>query len=146
MNEYTSKKEREHIEAQFDAFMNHSIRNCAHNVTRMVSADEKKRRCISLDTLDEDCLGECMAFDKYHFDSGITLEADFTVRITDKVAKQLLAGLTKREKQVVTLRVIFDLDYDEIGEKLRITPERARAYKYHGIKKAKEKGEEYGRD
>ena len=56
MNEYTSKKEREHIEAQFDAFMNHSIRNCAHNVTRMVSADEKKRRCISLDTLDEDCI------------------------------------------------------------------------------------------
>ena len=44
------------------------------------------------------------------------------------------------------LRVVFDLDYDEIGEKLRITPERARAYKYHGIKKAKEKGEEYGRD
>ena len=41
MNEYTSKKEREHIEAQFDAFMNHSIRNCAHNVTRMVSVDEK---------------------------------------------------------------------------------------------------------
>ena len=105
MNEYTSKKEREHIEAQFDAFMNHAIRNCAHNVTRMVSADEKRRRCISLDTLDEDCLGECMAFDKYHFDSGITLEADFTIRITDKLAKKLLSGLTKSERLTIRSQV-----------------------------------------
>ena len=66
--------------------------------------------------------------------------------ITEKLAKKLLSGLTKREAQVLALRVAFDLDYDEIGEKLRITPERAKAYKYHGMKKAKERAEKYDRD
>ena len=143
MNEYTTRKEREHIEAQFDTYMNHAIRNCAHNVTRKVSADEMKRRCISLDALDEDCPSDCVAFDDRHIESGIMIEADFTISITDKLAKKLLSGLTKREAQVLALRVAFDLDYDEIGEKLRITPERAKAYKYHGMKKAKERAEKY---
>lgn len=48
MKQYTSRQEREHIEAQFDTFIKNAIRNHAHNVTRSITSDEAKRRGISL--------------------------------------------------------------------------------------------------
>ena len=51
----------------------------------------------------------------------------------------LLDGLTEREKQALILRVVLDLDYDEIGKKLGIEPNRVRDYKYQGLRKARKK-------
>ena len=48
-------------------------------------------------------------------------------------------GLTEREKEALILFVGFGYDFDSIGKLLGITPERARDYKYNGLKKARAK-------
>lgn len=84
--------------------------------------------------------------DRHDFEGGIILQADLKIKITDEVLQKLLEGLTERETQVVVLRAVYELSYDEISEKLNITPDRAKAYKYHGVKKVKERTEKHGRD
>lgn len=48
-------------------------------------------------------------------------------------------NLTEREKEALILFVGFGYDFDSIGKLLGITPERARDYKYNGLKKARAK-------
>lgn len=52
---------------------------------------------------------------------------------------RLFEGLTEREKQALVLHVGFGYDYGEIGRMLGISPDRAKAYKYHALRKAREK-------
>lgn len=144
MEQYTSRKEREGIEARFDTFMNKTIENYARNVTRKVTRDEKKRRGVPIDSLDEDAL-ECMAIeDVRHIEDPIILEADLRITVSDEQIEKILACLTEREAQILVLKTVFDLDYDMIAEKLRISRDRAKAYKYHGVRKAKEGVNENG--
>ena len=117
MKQYTSRKEREHIEKQFDAFMHESL----------------------LGKLAEDD-----AFLEDDSNEGFEIEADLKIRITNNKAKELLSGLTDREIQVLILRIVHELEYDEIAKLLHITPERARVYKSTGINKAKGRVEKYG--
>ena len=51
----------------------------------------------------------------------------------------------KYDKNILALERVqpTPLEYDEIAERLRISKERAKAYKYHGMKKAKERAERY---
>lgn len=147
MKQYTSRKEREHIESQFDAFMHDTIKKCIRNAIKKVSRAEKKHCDISLETLGEDLLGKLTDYDAFpedDLDDGFEIEADLKIRITSGKAKELLTGLTERELQVLVLRIVHELEYDEIAELLHITPERARVYKSTGINKAKGRVEKYG--
>ncbi len=139
MEQYTSRQEREGVEAKFDAFMKRTIKYYARNITRKISADEDKRRSIPIDSLGDKAMGFLAVEDVRHIEDGIVLEADLRIKVTDEQVKELLAGLTERESQILILRTVFDLDYDVIAQKLHITEERAKAYKYHGVIKAKER-------
>ena len=147
MKQYTSRKEREHIEKQFDAFMHETIKKCIRNAIKKVSRAEKKHCDISLETLGQDLLGKLAEDDAFledDSDEGFEIEADLKIRITNNKAKELLSGLTDREIQVLILRIVHELEYDEIAKLLHITPERARVYKSTGINKAKGRVEKYG--
>ena len=54
MKQYTSREERERVEAQFDAYMERMIRNLVLRVVRDNIRDEKRHRFIPLDTAEED--------------------------------------------------------------------------------------------
>ncbi len=138
MKKEPSKQKREQIEAQFDTYMNRAIKNYARNVIRKTLREEGSMETISLDTIEEDSISKYISVtDTYHNEEGITIETDLKIKITDNHMKDLLAGLTEREKQVVVLKAVCDLDYDEIGKVLNITPDRAKAYKYYAVKKAR---------
>ena len=53
--------------------------------------------------------------------------------------EDIFDNLTEREKQSLILFVGFGYDFGSIGKLLGITPERARDYKYNGLKKARAK-------
>lgn len=142
MKQYTSREERERVEAQFDAYMERMIRNLVLRVVRDNIRDEKRHRFIPLDTAEEDYPDQLAVEDERHCEDGIVLEADLKIRVADDQIRDLLAGLTDREAQVLMLRVAFDFDYDEIAEQLQITRDRAKSYKCHGVRKAKERAEE----
>lgn len=140
------KDERQRIEAEFNSFMYKAIRRCARNATRKMSTAENNNGNVSLETLDEEHFEECMAVeDEHHFEDAIIIEADFKIRVNDDYIKKLLTGLTERELQALILHEAFDYDYAQIGEMLDITPDRAKAYKCHGLKKAKVRAKKYGR-
>lgn len=144
MKLYTSRDEREHIEAQFDAYMNEMIRNYAMNVVRRITRDEDKHRSIPLEDVEENRLGVLAAGEEQYPEDGIILEADLKIRVNDEQIQRLLTGLTEREAQVLLLHVVYELDYDEIADQLHITKDRAKSYKYHGMKKAKKRAVEDG--
>ena len=85
MKQYTSRKEREHIEKQFDAFMHETIKKCIRNAIKKVSRAEKKHCDISLETLGQDLLGKLAEDDAFledDSDEGFEIEADLKIRIT----------------------------------------------------------------
>ncbi len=142
MKQYTSREERERIEAQFDAYLESVIRNLTMRVIRDNIRDEKRHRCIPLDIAEDEYHDYLAVEDERHCEDGIVLEADLKIRVTDEQICDLLEGLTDREAQVLMLRVVFDFGYDEIAEHLHITRDRAKSYKCHGVRKAKERAEE----
>ena len=145
MKQYTNDRER--VEAEFNSFMYKAIRNCALNVTRMITLAENSNSGLSLETLDEECFGECLSVvDEQSFERGIELElTNLKIRVNDDLLKKLLKGLTEREKQALILHEAFDFDYAQIGKLLGISPDRAKAYKYQGLKKAKAGAKKHGR-
>ena len=145
MKQYANERER--IEAEFNSFMHKAIRNCALNVTRMITLAEDNNSGLSLETLDEGCFGEYLAVeDEQRFEKGIELElTNLKIKVNDELLKKLLKGLTEREKQALILHEAFDFDYAQIGKLLGISPDRAKAYKYQGLKKAKAGAKKHGR-
>ena len=145
MNKYTN--ERDEVVAEFVGFMHKSILNCAHNVTGKMLNDKRFNEGISLEALDEKSFGEYLTReDKHTVEDGIEFELrTLRLRLDDDLIKKLLAGLTEREVQVLILYEVYDLDYDQIGKLLGITPDRAKSYKYHGLKKAKGRAKNHGR-
>ena len=86
------------------------------------------------------------AEDEHSFEDGIELEiTNMRIRINDDLIRILLTGLTEREAQALILHEAFDYDYAQIGELLGISPDRAKAYKYQGLKKAKARAKKHGR-
>ena len=140
--------ERDEIVAEFKSFMNQAILNCARNVTRMINRRDEMNGGESLETLDEKRLGEYMATeDRHDVENGIELEiTNVTIKINDELLGKLLAGLTEREVQSLVLHEAFDYDFQQIGEMLGISSDRAKAYKYHGMKKAKARAKKHGRN
>ena len=129
------------VENGFWKFMRNSIWYCARNVTRRVTAAERRNGDVSLEALSEKSLGEYTAVEDSH-----ELEDEIEMIIGDKRFvirgegfKDILGNLTEREKQSLILFVGFGYDFDSIGKLLGITPERARDYKYCGLKKARAK-------
>ena len=142
MDKHMSKEDRKKVEKRFDAYLNRIIYYYAMNAVRKYTDFDNVGRCVSLDDVIEDRVS-ALAVEGPYIDDGVVIEADFRIRVTDEQIRELLAGLTEREAQVLVLRVGFELEYDEIAERLRISKERAKAYKYHGMKKAKERAERY---
>lgn len=137
-----NESEKREIEEDFWKFMRNSIWYCARNVTRSASAAEIRNGGISLETLNEGSLGECvMVEDGYEAEDEIAIVIR-NIRFTlhDAELSGAFEGLTEREKQALILHEGFGLSYDAISKFLDITPERARDYKYHGLKKARAKG------
>lgn len=137
-----NESEKREIEEDFWKFMRNSIWYCARNVTRSASAAEIRNGGISLETLNEGSLGECvMVEDGYEAEDEIAIVIR-NIRFTlhDAELNGAFEGLTEREKQALILHEGFGLSYDAISKFLDITPERARDYKYHGLKKARAKG------
>ena len=145
MKQYAN--EQDAIVAEFKSYMYKAIVNCAHNVTRKVTHNEKINGGISLEALDEKRFGEFItAEDEHSFEDGIELEiTNMRIRINDDLIRILLTGLTEREAQALILHEAFDYDYAQIGELLGISPDRAKAYKYQGLKKAKARAKKHGR-
>ena len=141
LNQYINKYQR--IEAEFNSFMYQAIRRCARNATRKVTAAEINNG-IPLESLDEKYIREYMAVeDEHQIEDSIIVEADFKIRLNDDFIRKLLAGLTEREIQALILHEAFDYDYSQIGRMLGISPDRAKAYKCHGLKKAKVRAKNY---
>lgn len=145
MSKYTN--ERDEVVAEFVIYMHHAILNCAHNVTKKMLTDKRYNEGISLEALDEKSYGEYLASeDRHSFEDGIGLELKTLKLKTDnELLKKLLSGLTEREVQALILYEVYDLDYEQIGRLLGISRDRAKAYKYHGMKKAKGRAKKHGR-
>lgn len=56
-----------------------------------------------------------------------------TVTSVTRLARAGLASLSAAERDVVELRVIDELDYEEIGARLKITPAAARTRVHRGL-------------
>lgn len=132
---------RKQVEAEFKGFMERSIWNCARNVTRKMTADEHRNSCMPLETLGEKGFMEYMTVeDHYGHEEDIELEIkNFRLTVNSDLLQMLFDGLTEREKQALILHVGFGYDYDRVGKILGISPDRAKAYKYHGLRKARAK-------
>ena len=139
--------EQDEIVAEFKSFINQAILNCARNVTRMIKHRDQVNGGESLEALDEKRFGEYMATeDRYDVENGIELEiTNVRINVNDELLGKLLVGLTEREVQSLILHEAFDYDYGQIGEMLGISPDRAKSYKYQGLKKVKARIEKYGR-
>ena len=137
MKEFKTK--REQVEAEFIGFMEQTIWNCARNATRMAYAAELRNSGISLETLSERNYIEYLTSEDKHECEDCYGILNFQIPINSELVNMLLDGLTEREKQALILRVVLDLDYDEIGKKLGIEPNRVRDYKYQGLRKARKK-------
>ena len=125
----------------FWKFMKNSIWYCARNVTRSASAAERRNGGISLEGLSEKSLGE-FAFVEDAHELGDEIELiirNIRFAINGEKFGDVFDDLTEREKQSLILFVGFGFDFDSIGKLLGITPERARDYKYNGLKKARAK-------
>lgn len=145
MEQYANEKEK--LVVEFKSYMRQAIINCARNVLRMMKNAEDKNGGISLEALDEYRLGEFMATEDEHgFENGIEFEiTNMKIRLNNDQIEQLLTGLTEREVQALILHEAFDYDYASIGRLLGITADRAKAYKYHALKKAKRRANKHGR-
>ena len=145
MSKYTDK--RDEVVAEFVGYMHQAILNCARNVTRKMLNDKRYNEGISLEALDEKNNGEYLTReDRHTVEDGIELELKtLKLRLDDDLLKKLLSGLTEREVQALILYEVYDLDYDQIGKLLGISRDRAKAYKYHGMKKAKRRAKKHGR-
>lgn len=94
---------------------------------------------ISLETLSERNYIEYLTSEDKHECEDCYGILNFQIPINSELVNILLDGLTERERQALILRVVLDLDYDEIGKKLGIEPNRVRDYKYQGLRKARKK-------
>ena len=145
LSKYTN--ERDEVVAEFVTYMHHAILNCARNVTRKMLNDKRYNEGISLEALDERSYGEYLSReDRHPFEDGIGLELKtLKLKLDNELLRKLLSGLTEREVQALILYEVYDLDYDQIGRILGISRDRAKAYKYHGMKKAKRRAKKHGR-
>ena len=135
------ESEKRKVEKDFWLFMRGSIWYCARNATRSATAAEKRNSGISLETLTERRLREYIAVDDDH-ELGEELEMiirNIRFAIKSDGFEDVFDNLTEREKQALILFVGFGYDFCSIGKLLGITPERARDYKYNGLKKARAK-------
>ena len=139
MNKFADKKEQ--VEAEFKSFMEQSIWNCARNVTRKMTAEESRNSGVPIETLNlKRATGGMVAESADPQEDGVILEIkNLRITINSDVLRTLLDGLSEREKQTLILHVGFGFNYEEIGRMLGISPDRAKAYKYHGLRKAREK-------
>ena len=145
MSKYAN--ERDEVIAEFVIYMHQAILNCAHNVTRKMLNDKRYNEGISLEALDERSYVEYLTKeDRHNVEDGIEFDLKtLKLRLDDELLRKLLSGLTEREVQALILYEIYDLDYDQIGKLLGISRNRAKAYKYHGLKKAKRRAKKHGR-
>lgn len=129
------------MEVEFASFMEQSIWNCVRNVTRKMTAEEFRNSGVPIETLDLKSATNCMAGESFATqEDGVHLEiSNLKITVNSDALRTLLEELTEREKQALILHVGFGYDYCKIGEMLGISPDRAKAYKYHGLKKAREK-------
>ncbi len=135
------ESEKRKVEEDFWLFMRGSIWYCARNATRSATAAEKRNSGISLEALTERRLREYIAVEDDH---ELGEEIEMIIRNIHFAIKSdgfddVFDNLTEREKQALILFVGFGYDFGSIGKLLGITPERARDYKYNGLKKARAK-------
>ena len=136
-----NESEKREVEDDFWKFMRDSIWYCVRNVTRSASAAEKRNSGILLDSLSENSLGDYIAVEDNH-ELGEEIEMiirNIRFAIKSDGFEDVFDNLTEREKQSLILFVGFGYDFGSIGKLLGITPERARDYKYNGLKKARAK-------
>ena len=136
-----NESEKREVEEDFWKFMRDSIWYCARNVTRSASAAERRNSGISLESLSEGSLRDYIAVENSH-ELGEEIEMiirNIRFAIKSDGFGDVFDNLTEREKEALILFVGFGYDFDSIGKLLGITPERARAYKYNGLKKARAK-------
>ena len=110
-------------------------------MTRSASAAEKRNSGISIDSLSENSLGDYIAVEDNH-ELGEEIEMiirNIRFAIKSDGFEDVFDNLTEREKQSLILFVGIGYDFGSIGKLLGITPERARDYKYNGLKKARAK-------
>ena len=140
MKKFADKKEQ--VEAEFRSFMERSIWNCARNVTRKMTAEERRNSGVPIETLDLKSVADRMEEIGSPQEEGIVLEIkNLRITVNNDMLRALFEGLSEREKQTLILHVGFGYNYEEIGRMLGVSPDRAKAYKYHGLKKAREKNE-----
>ena len=136
-----NESEKREVGDDFWKFMRDSIWYCVRNVTRSASAVEKRNSGISLDSLSENSLGDYIAVEDNH-ELGEEIEMiirNIRFAIKSDGFEDVFDNLTEREKQSLILFVGIGYDFGSIGKLLGITPERARDYKYNGLKKARAK-------
>ncbi len=138
MKKFADRKEQ--VEAEFKSFMEQSIWNCARNATRKMTAEELRNSGVPIDTLNPEAAVNGIEESCIPQEDGIVLEIkNLRITVASDVLRTLLDGLSEREKQTLILHVGFGFNYEEIGRMLGISPDRAKAYKYHGLRKAREK-------
>ena len=142
------ESEKREAEEDFWEFMKASIWYCARNATRSATAAERRNSGISLETLTERRLREYTSVED---DQGLGEEIEMIIKnirfaIKSDGLEDVFDNLTEREKQTLILFVGFGYDFDSIGKLLGITPERARDYKYNGLKKARAKKDGRGKN
>ena len=132
--------ERGRTETEFHCFMMRAILNCVRNAVRKVESAERRNRGISLSEVsDVTDLDGMAVVDRYPSDGEIRIELPgINVTVDSEALANCLMDLTEREMQSFVLHVGYGFSFREVGRILGITPERAKAYKYHGLKKAKE--------
>lgn len=138
------ESDKRKVEEDFWIFMRDSIWYCARNATRSATAAERRNSGISLEALTERGLREYTSVED---DQGLGEEIEMIIKnirftIKSDGFEGVFDNLTEREKQALILFVGFGYDFGSIGKLLEITPERARDYKYNGLKKARAKKNE----
>ncbi len=134
-----SNEEKEQKRIELSVFVRAAIKNLARNATRKITRQEYNLNLIPWYLIKEEILSKyAYSTDEYDIEKTFVVESDMRISIRDEQIEYLLSDLTTRELQVLVLRTIFGLKYNEIALKLGISPERARVYKSQGIKKCRD--------
>lgn len=68
------------------------------------------------------------------FSNNTDLERSFDVNKDLALVKTVLAKMPKRQQEVLHLRIFADMEYEEVGEILKITPNNARVLVHRSLK------------
>lgn len=120
----------ESIKHRYDSYIKKCIKHRTWNAFRDYKNKNKRFQEIPWDDYLENTVGQC---DRYPGEE-ITMQiGEFFLDFYNPKLNKMLTRLPKRIQTVVILRIVYEMPYEEIAEKLNVNHSTVRDYKSRGI-------------